>query len=78
MQEAAMRTKYVLTQDLVIPAGEEFFVAPREVRGGAPWMSAVVGFGKDFTGELVVQAHPDAIASGYFEEVPITKRGRKK
>lgn len=73
-----MRIKYVLKQDLVIPAGEEFLVAPIQVRGGAPYLTAIVGFGRDFTGELVVQAHPDAIASGYFEEVPITKRGRKK
>jgi hypothetical protein len=70
--------KYVLTKDLIIPAGTELSRVPLEIRNGQGYVCAPVAFGKDFTGDLVVQVHSDAISSGYFEEVPITTKGKRK
>lgn len=59
---------YQTTQDIVIPAGTILRQAAKE-RGGSGFVECVIGFGKDFTGDLVVQMHPDAEASGYFRKV---------
>lgn len=60
--------KYVLTKDIIIPAGTVLARAANE-RGGSGYVEAVVGHGRDFASRLVVQVHADAIASGEFEEV---------
>lgn len=59
---------YQTTQDIVIPAGTILRSAANE-RGGNVFVEAAVGFGKDFTGYLVVQFHPDAVESGFFKIV---------
>lgn len=56
------------TQDITIPAGSILRMAAKE-RGGSGYVEIPIGFGKDFTGFLVVQLHPDADASGYFKRV---------
>jgi hypothetical protein len=61
-------TTYRTTKDIIIPAGTEL-VRAADQRGGRGYVEAVVGHGRDFTSTWVVQAHPDALASGEFEEV---------
>lgn len=60
--------RYRTTKDIVIPAGTVLEQAPNN-RGGSTYVEAIVGHGADFTSHLVVQVHPDAIASGEFEEI---------
>lgn len=62
------REGYQLLQDITIPAGTILREAATD-RGGKEYVEAPVGFGKDFTGDLVVQVHADALASGYFKRV---------
>jgi len=59
---------YQTQQDIVIPAGTILRQAANE-RGGKGYVECVIGFGADFTGDLVVQVHADAEASGYFKKV---------
>lgn len=59
---------YQTQHDITIPAGTILRQAADQ-RGGNGVVEAVVGFGKDFTGHLVVQVHPDATASGAFKQV---------
>jgi hypothetical protein len=59
--------KYRLLRDIVIPAGTVLDRAANE-RGGTRYVECVVPHGKDFTSVLVVQVHPDAIASGDFQD----------
>lgn len=56
------------TQDITIPAGSILRQAANE-RGGNGFVEIPVGFGKDFTGYLVVQLHTDADTSGFFKRV---------
>jgi hypothetical protein len=53
----------ITTRDIIIPAGTVLLPSPNERKG---YHEAVLGFGPDFSGYLVVQLHPDALASGYF------------
>lgn len=52
------------TRDIIIPAGTILHPSPNERKG---YQEAVIAFGPDFTGYLVVQPHADAFASGYFK-----------
>lgn len=58
--------RYKTTRDIVIPAGTVLRRASDQ-RGGKGYCEAVVGHGRDFTSTLLVQVHPDALASGDFE-----------
>lgn len=58
-------SKFTLTKDLIVPAGTKFDVAANK-RGGNGYVEAVVGFGKDFSGNLVVQVNDDMINSDHF------------
>lgn len=62
------RECYQTVYDILIPAGTILREAATE-RGGKACVEAAVGFGKDFTGNLVVQVHHDAIESGAFRAV---------
>ena len=44
--------KYVLTQDLIIPAGTVLDVAPTN-KGGNCYRHCYVGIGKDFSGDFI-------------------------
>lgn len=59
---------YQTQRDIVIPAGTILREAANE-RGGKAFVEAAIGFGPDFTGDLVVQVHADAEASGFFKQV---------
>lgn len=61
-------SKYQTTREIVIPAGSVFSCAADQ-RGGAGYVEYFVAHGKNFTSALVVQMHPDAIASGDFKEL---------
>jgi hypothetical protein len=55
------------TRDIIIPAGTILRPSPNQRKG---YVEAIIGFGDDFTGYLVVQPHADAFASGYFDKEP--------
>ena len=63
------------TQDIIIPAGTELLPSPSQRKG---YVEAIIGFGPDFTGYLVIQPHPDALASGYFAEDDTPCRTHRK
>jgi len=52
------------TRDIIIPAGTILHPSPNQRNG---YVEAIIGFGPDFTGYLIVQPHEDAWASGWFE-----------
>lgn len=64
------RSNYRTTRDIVIPAGTILMTAANE-RGGNQNREAFMEMGKDFTGVFLVQAHPDALASGFIEEIKL-------
>lgn len=59
---------YQTTRDIILPAGTILRQAADE-RGGKGHVETPIGFGDFFTGHLVVQIHPDAVASGIFKKV---------
>lgn len=59
---------YQLQRDIVIPAGTILRQAADQ-RGGSGYVECIVGHGRDFSSNLVVEVHPDAEASGYFKKV---------
>lgn len=59
-------SNYQLKRDLVIPAGTLLTQAANE-RGGHTHLECSIAHGPNFTSFLVVQLHPDAVASGDFE-----------
>lgn len=59
---------YQLQRDIVIPAGTILRQAADQ-RGGRGYVECVVGHGRDFASNFVVQVHPDAEASGDFKKV---------
>lgn len=63
-----IRPNYRTTRDIVIPAGTVLLTASIE-DGGNKRRCAYVPLGPDFTATFLVQAHPDALASGFIEEI---------
>lgn len=59
---------YQLQRDIMIPAGTILRQAADQ-RGGRGYVECVVGHGRDFASNFVVQLHPDAEASGDFKKV---------
>lgn len=61
-------TCYQIQRDIVIPAGTILRQAADQC-GGRGYVECLVGHGKDFTSNFVVQVHPNAEASGDFKKV---------
>lgn len=63
-----MTKKYVLTQDITIPAGTEVQIAPNKISRFVPYAGVLLGVTKDTTAEWTMPLD-EALETGLVKEI---------